>query len=232
MELRRAVDRSDDTLLRSEDEMRTVREEVEGGSGAQRSRHLRNYFQECAWLGTQRGIIGFWPSLVRRSEALLRHLQGRAIEAHRGLQAQQPTHPPEAARLFLGPGLCEVYADAVARMWSPRVDVDTAFYQHQIPTWVSELFALELLNAGELGLDRRRRGVDRLFVQAGRRAAAHTRQSSRTSPHVVCRHYRAGWTKRVGSDEPARVCKWSFGGGRASPCTKRFPLRAIMRHWE
>ena len=64
-------------------------------------------------------------------------------------------HFVEAPRshLFSGPSFAEVHISPEAQLWFSAIDVQNAFYQHVIPTWMSEVFAMDPLPAGSLGIE-------------------------------------------------------------------------------
>ena len=67
-------------------------------------------------------------------------------------RSNQHFRTPPCTRLFSGAGFTEVCADKGAELYFAGVDVKCAFYQHAIPSWLSELFCLDGIKAGELGI--------------------------------------------------------------------------------
>ena len=67
-------------------------------------------------------------------------------------RANQHFESPPATHHFSGPGFCEIMVDEGAELWFGAVDVCAAFYQHKIPGWLSELFSMDPLVAGVLGV--------------------------------------------------------------------------------
>ena len=60
--------------------------------------------------------------------------------------------PPHTA-LLTGSGFCEVHLDKGAELFFGALDVKNAFFQHRIPSWLSELFSMEAVPAGFFGVD-------------------------------------------------------------------------------
>ena len=183
---RRWVDGSDDTRLRKEDDLQRGRDEVGKAAVHSDPAFVRTGYRDVVQGGLQRGI--FRVGLRRRQGAKLvfRHQKGRASEAHRGPQAQQPTLPfaTGSETLFGCAGFCEVYAAVGAAVWSLGVDAKA---------WVSELFALEPLQAGELGLET----VDGVSVVPRRRVYPQQLVPMGWTWALTWQHTTASWTEAL-----------------------------------
>ena len=152
---RRLVDGSDPSWLRKEDELQEVwsREGKAAQHGDSRLKAGTPAYRDFVREGIGRGI--FRVGLHQREKVKLffvakKDKRLRLIADCR--RTNQRFAPPASTRLFSGAGFCEVYADAGARLHFAEVDVQNAFYAHEIPPWLSELFSLDAVRAGELGI--------------------------------------------------------------------------------